>query len=135
VSYRLRNQNDPDKTVRMNNWAWFGVLDLAGKYGWNPMGTVTSEGLELAGLFSHGADLWLGDYWGDGQRMVLIEDALNLGDALEEAFVRYEPVRLPSLHSFHLAGNSGNNGWDPAVGVIKLVSDFCQAGAFYVEKI
>jgi hypothetical protein len=119
----------------MNNWAWFGVLELAEKYGWNPMGTVSSDGWELAGLTWYGADFGYREYWGDERRMVLLEDALNLRDALEEAFIRYEPVRLPSLHRFHLAGNSGNNGWQPAIGVIKIVSDFCQAGAFYIERI
>ena len=52
MSYRLICQNDPDRNLQMNNWTWFGILELAEKYGWNPRGTVTPDMLELAGFYS-----------------------------------------------------------------------------------
>jgi hypothetical protein len=124
----------------MNNWTWFGVLTLAEKYGWNPRGTVTPDRFELAGFHSGDGNLRAGDYWGNEQRLVLLEDALNLADALDEAFIKFEPVRLPSLHPFHLAGGNGDgNGFSrdhpPAIGVILIMINFCQQGAFLIETI
>jgi hypothetical protein len=134
VSYQLVNQADPDQTVQMNNWTWFGILELAENYGWNPKGTVTPGKLELAGFYPGDGSRWHGEYWGNEARLVLIEDALNLADALEEAFIKYEPVRLPSLHPFHLAGGNGDgHGRTPAVGVIQIMIRFCQSGAFLIE--
>jgi len=117
----------------MNNWTWFGILDLAEKHGWNPLGTVTPDRLEMAGYFPFNSNTGVGDYWGDQPRLVLIEDALNMGDALEEAFILYEPVRLPSLHPFHLGG--GNGDQPPGIGVILMMIHFCQSGVFLLERI
>lgn len=136
LSYRLINQNDSSKTIRMNNWTWYGILGLAESYGWNPRGTATPSQFEMAGFFSGGDLPRPGSYWGKDTRLVLFEDALNLADALEEAFVKYEPVRLPSLHPFHLAGdNGGSHHHTPAVGVIQLMIRFCQSGAFLIEPL
>jgi hypothetical protein len=136
LSYRLRNQDDPDRAVRMNNWTWYGILELAENYGWNPRGTVTPERMELAGFYSGNGKLRVGEYWGNETRLVLLEDALNLADALEEAFLRYEPKRLPSLHPFHLGEPNGSNGFHaPGIGVIQILIHFCQEGAFLIEKL
>jgi hypothetical protein len=136
VSYRLKNQNDPCVIVRMNNWTWFGLLELAEKYGWNPMGTIHPNGFELAGFHAGHPDEWRGDYWSADRRLVLLEDALNLADALDEAFLDYEPRRLPSLHSFWLNNEfEVNHRRQPGIGAIKIVVDFCQSGAFFVEKV
>jgi len=135
VSYQLVNQNHPDQQIRINNWTWYGVLKLALNYGWNPLGAVEPERLELAGLFINNGNHGYGDYWGQKPRLVLFEDALNLGDALERAFIKYEPIRLPSLHPFHLAGENGSSrDQTPAVGVIQLMIRFCHAGAFLIES-
>ncbi len=133
MGFRLRNQNDPAQTIRMNNWAWFGILELAEAYGWTPRGTVTPDRLELAGFFQIDGIAWVGEYWEGQPRLVLIEDALNMADALEEAFIRYEPIRLPSLHPFHLGSRNGNQ--PPGIGVILMMIHFCQSGAFLIERI
>lgn len=134
MSYQLINQINPDRQIQMNNWTWYGVLKLAENYGWSPRGTVQPERLELAGIYSDSAHPGFGEYWGNETRLVLFEDALNLADALEEAFIKYEPVRLPSLHPFHLAGDNGSsNGHPPGIGVIQIMIGFCQAGAFLIE--
>jgi hypothetical protein len=118
----------------MNNWTWFGILELAEEYGWNPLGTVIPDDLDWIGVDPAYLDPGIGIYWGKEARLVLLEDALNLADALEEAFLKYEPVRLPSLHSFYLAGEFGEtNGHPPAVGVIQILIHFCQRGAFTIE--
>ena len=136
MSYRLTNQGDPELRIRMNNWTWFGVLELAEKYGWNPRGTVTPERLELAGFHPGNGRSWFGSYWGSEVRLVLLEDALNLADALDDAFIKYEPRRLLSLHPFHLGSANGDqNGHMPAVGVIQLMIEFCQEGAFTIEMM
>jgi hypothetical protein len=136
VSFRLRNENDPGRIVRMNNWTWFDILDLAFKHGWNPRGTVTPERLELAGFVNPKEEIWSGEYWGNQARLVLLEDALNLAEALEQAFIQLEPVRLPSLHPFYLGlANGESNGRPPAVGVIQILIRFCQQGAFLIEAI
>jgi len=133
LSFRLSSQNDPAQTIRMNNWTWFGILDLAEKHGWNPHGTATPDRLEYAGYPPAEGGLWFGAYWEDQPRLVLIEDALNMADALEQAFIRYEPIRLPSLHPFHLA--SGNGDQPPGIGVVLMMIRFCQSGAFLIERI
>ena len=136
VSYQLINQNNPDCFIRMNNWTWFGLVELAEKYGWNPRGTVAPDRLELAGSYPERGNPWQAEYWGNQTRLVLIEDALNLADALERAFIKYEPVRLPSLHPFHLAGeNGGAQNQPPAIGVIQIMIRFCQSGAFLIEPV
>jgi len=135
VRYRLTNQNEPHKTVRLNSQTWYGVLELAEDYGWNPLGTVLPERFELVGLFANDPSQWYGDYWSDGTRLVIVEDALNLGDALEEAYLDYEPIRLPSLHGF--SWNGFHEIMDrplPAIGIVKIMAEFCQLGAFAIDN-
>jgi len=145
VSYQLRNQNDPQNGVQFNTLTWFGVLELAQEYGWNPMGTVHPNGFELAGFeqiefeeamnYSVDPHEWPGDYWGNMEKLVLIEDALNLADALEEAFLDYEPVRLPALHGYWPSNVYGDvKRSPPSIGAIKLLARFCQDGAFYIAR-
>jgi hypothetical protein len=136
VSYRLICQNDPDQKIQINSWTWFGILELAMKFGWNPRGTVTPENLEMAGIYSSLTVPWQGSYWGRETRLVLFEDALNLADALDEAFIKVEPRRLPSLHPFHLnAGNGDLGNPVPAIGVIQMMIGLCQQGAFLIVPI
>jgi hypothetical protein len=119
---------------------WYGSLELAEEYGWTPMGTVLPEWevqvpvLEVFGMDSQ--ELWVGDYWTDHGSLVLFEDALNIADALDKAFLDYEPVRLPSLHEFFLNFDYRHtNGRRPNIGVIEVLTDFCRSGAFYIEKV
>jgi hypothetical protein len=68
-------------------------------------------------------------------RLVLLDDALNLADALERAFLAYEPERVRSYIDLTLAGVFGpaKNG-RPGIGVILEVERLCQSGAFWIEE-
>jgi hypothetical protein len=141
VALRLRNQNDPEKVLILTMDAWFGMLDQAEEFGWNPMGTV------LPGLWSspetdlYGYDIRVngrenGHHGNgrhlDGRRLVLFEDALNLADALEAAFLEYEPISLPaSFFYFEPRDPALNRG--PGIGAIVELIDFCRTGAFWIE--
>ena len=136
MSYQLTNQRDPEQSIRLSNQAWYGILELAEDYGWRPLGTILPERYGSASVFfDEDPSQWYGDYWSDGERLVILEDALNLGDALEEAYLDYEPIRLSSLHGF--SWNGFHQMIDrplPAIGIVKIMSDFCLLGAFSIDN-
>lgn len=141
MSFRLSNQNHPDQALCMSNGAWFDIISLAEDYGWNPMGTVYEEWtLGLVGGFPEfsldGPGFWSGSYTGEDGSLVLLDDALNLADALERAFIESDPQ--PSLD--YLPGYA--DGWGQTdgslrvgIGVILAVKDFCHHGAFWFERL
>jgi hypothetical protein len=138
VALRLRNQTNPRLTLSLTSDAWFGILDLAEAYGWMPMGTVhpgfwvdldldlhsySLEALALAGFNEAVSE----------RRLVLVEDALNLADALERAFLDYEPARVPSTY-YLFETSDPFRPTRPSIGAILAVQDICQWGAFWIEK-
>ncbi len=139
LSYRLVNQNNPEKTLGINRQTWYGILDLAEEHGWNPMGTVQPEWQAEAGDFY---DPWAyerqpglnGSYTEDPVSLVLFEDALNFADALENAFSVYEPewtwLYCFEDNPFTLPARQ----FKPSIGAISLVMDFCREGTFYIER-
>ena len=135
MSFRLRNQRDPQQTLRLNILTWYGILEMAEAHGWNPMGAVLPEwsepGLAWPAYDFEDPEI---NYW--DERLVLLEDALNLADALENAYQAYEPIHLPSLRYY--AVFNGNSELDRAyigLGALERTIQFCQLGAFYIEKI
>jgi hypothetical protein len=137
VVYRLVNQNDPIVTLNLTSESWYGILDLAEQYGWNPMGTVRAgiwEDLEAA---QDGYFLWhpvehSGNGNGSESRLVVLEDALNLADALDQAFLDYEPLRVPaSFYFFEPADLFASRR--PSIGAIAALLEFCRTGAFWIE--
>lgn len=139
MRYRLRNNHNPSLTLRLTSSAWYGILELAEENGWNPMGTIPSDpedaGMVLAGLGFNNANDWGGEYWNDNESQVLLEDALNLADALELAILNYEPQYIPSLLYYTIFGeNNGLNGTQPSMGAIQGVIDICYLGIFKIEK-
>jgi hypothetical protein len=160
VVFRLRNEHNPDYTLSITSDTWYGVLDLAGEYGWNPMGTILPgqwDELEvaLAGYFLEKPFYW--QYHGSGngngngngskngsgsakfapdsedRRMVSFQDALNLADALDQAFLEYEPLRVPA--SFYLF-EPRQKVWSlrPSIGAIAELVNFCRSGGFWIER-
>jgi hypothetical protein len=138
MALRLRNQKNPQLSLSLTNEAWFGVLDLAEAYGWNPMGTVQPGywidlDLDLQGYSPEIVrqktvrDLTVEN------RLVLLEDALNLADALESAFLDYEPVRVPASY-FLFEPDIPSLRLRPSIGVITAVMDFCRCGSFWIER-
>jgi hypothetical protein len=148
VAFRLRNEHNPEYTLSITSDTWFGVLDLAGEYGWNPMGTLLPgqwDDLEtsLAGYFlekpyhfgngngnGSGASLHGSDQ--EETRMVSFQDALNLADALDLAFLEYEPRLVPA--SYYLF-EPRQRGWSlrPSIGAIVELVNFCRSGGFWIE--
>lgn len=139
MSFRLKNQDDPRITFGLTTRTWYGILEMAEEHGWNPMGTVLQR-REFESVGPYGAgfeylDEWRGEYWTDGDRLVMFEDALNMADALERAFLSYEPQYIPSLYFYSKFGdNFYSNGALPSLGAIQGVIDLCQRGGFQIEK-
>jgi len=139
MSFRLKNQDDPEITFGLTTHTWYGILEMAEEHGWNPMGTILPKReIESVGSYGTGIsylDEWRGEYWTDGGRWVLFEDALNLSDALERAILAYEPQYIPSLYFYAKFGdNFYSNGSQPSLGAIQGVIDLCQRGGFQIEK-
>lgn len=138
--YRLSNQNNPQQALHMNSGAWYDILDLAVDYGWNPLGTVRDSWFlsSVAGWLDDNPfelGLWSGSYTSESGSLVLLDDALNLADALDQAFIEYVPGPstryLPGYSNGH---GEGNGGLRAGIGVILAVTDFCRNGAFWVER-
>jgi hypothetical protein len=138
VSYRLVNQKNPSKRLSLSTNAWYISLESAENSGWNPMGAVPEMADGLEGLP-------LDHYWyiqeldtqayisGDGST-VLLEDALNLADALDRVFLTFEPERVDWSFEYF------NGFFNPApklhasIGTIKTLADFCRHGAFRILR-
>ena len=136
MTYRLSNQHNPAVMLGLTSSTWYGILELAEENGWNPMGTIPSE-LEDASFVLAGMGHYErgGDYWTDNGGLVLLEDALNLADALERAILNYEPQYIPSLFYYTTFGeHNGANGMQPSLGAIQGVIDICYLGMFKIEK-
>jgi len=136
MGYRLRNYNDPQIALRINSQTWHALLELAEEFGWNSLGTVLPEWMLLSGDGNgrQEAELWQWSYTPDTGRLVVLEDALNLADALSQAFLEYEPEWVHSLTELSLIGAEEPPGKRrPGVGAIAIAGAFCQQGAFWVE--
>ena len=141
MSFKLVNDQDDKRTVSLNNESWYSILDLAEIYGWNAMGTVLPEWL-------HGSlpavgwgwqspeewELWEGSYTDEEKRLVLFEDALNLADALERAFLderELVPMELEITDSGRVIPFTRQR---PGVGVMMAVLELSRMGAFWIER-
>jgi hypothetical protein len=137
VVYQLRNDKYPDHSICLTQEAWYGILDLAEEYGWNPIGAVLPGQFENSELSPAGYYLGtpLNLYWNGGSedgRLVVIEDALNMADALERAFMEYEPVRVPASY-FLFEPLEQPFPLRPSIGALAAVIDICSNGAFWIE--
>lgn len=134
MSFRLRNQKNPALTLTLSAQAWFGVLELAQAYDWIPMGTVFA-GLEQTRAIPGEEDPWGWDYTPEDIRLVLLEDALNLADALQRAYHDQEPGEAwYSAGLFMQTLAAPPDEFQPAIGVIQQTLAFCRQGAFLIER-
>jgi hypothetical protein len=137
VVFRLINNNDPEITLSLTSETWYGILDLAEQYGWNPRGTVNPERLDdleasLAGYYLGGMAESNGKGRSIESRLVVLEDALNLAEALDQAFLEYEPLRVPTtFYLFEPVGLFVSRR--PSIGAIDALEGFCRSGAFWIE--
>ena len=146
MSVRLRSENDYSQTLALNGRAWQSMLDLAGTHGWTPMGTVRPDilaGLSFLGLEENSDEpgrlasgLALGSYSPQTDRMVLVEDALNLADALERAFLDSDfATRNPAGIVFQSDWEAREEDLRPGIAVVQSVVAICRQGAFWIEQL
>lgn len=142
MRYRLENKKNSDMTVILTAEAWFSILDMAEECGWAPIGTMPVEYVNQAIVGMGGPryeemDLWPRGYAPGDPSLVLLEDALNLADALEKAFLEDCYLNRPGntsplfLSSYEKKNGDGHAG----VGVLLILIDFCRMGAFWVERV
>ena len=77
---------------------WAKALELARLYGWQPLGTRPTPGLDFSKL---GAD-WPGVYLTNDGQIVSAEDAYALAAALERSLVDISDVRIDTDWDFNL---------------------------------
>lgn len=112
--------------------SWTKVLSLALFYGWRPMGTRVPSITELHGLIS---DDWDGSYLTNDGQIVVAEDALRLGIALQKSLDDIPDFNLdaysPDLSKItpfeYFAGDEKQQLAD----FIK----FCRLGSFLILRI
>jgi len=131
---RMQNDRNPNKVLCLATSAWCGILSTALDYGWNPLGAVPSEyGMFVVIPPEVSMDSYFpSDHREQPERLVLLEDALNLADALERAFKDYEPLWMPASY-FRFDPEDPFLRDRPAVGTLLAVADFCYLGAFAVR--
>ena len=138
VSFRLTNQNNPEKRLYLSVEAWYGMLELAEAHGWTPIGTGLPPwwggGGGSNGFNLQAQDNWNGDYISGDGGLVMLEDALNLADALERAFWEYEPRFTRPVFEVIQDYFRPRERLLPGIGAIALTADFCRCGAFWIER-
>jgi hypothetical protein len=136
MAVTLRSARNPQDSISLTTTAWLAILDLADLYGWTPIGSILPGGWQDIDIPWDGYDFALTldglPPRPDEGQMVILEDALNLADALEQAFYEYEPLRVPpSFYLFEPEDEYLRNR--PSIGAITAVIDICRQGAFWVE--
>jgi hypothetical protein len=134
------NQNNPSKRLSLSTNAWYISLESAENSGWNPMGAVpeTPDGSETLSLdrYWYVQELDTQAYIRSEESIVLLEDALNLADALERVFLMFEPERVDWWSNEYFDGffNPAPK-LHPSIGTIKALADFCRQGAFRIMRL
>lgn len=70
---------------------------------------------------------------GEPGELVILEDAMNLADALETAFLEYEPRRLKATTLLYAIEDPAVD-MRPSIGAINAVLELSKLGAFWVEN-
>ena len=137
VSYRLVNQKNPNMRLSLSTNAWYVSLESAENSGWNPMGAVPEEvdGSESLSVYWYAEELDTQAYFTyDGSR-VLLEDALNLADALDRVYLTFEPERVDWSYAEYYNGFfNPTQKSHPSIGTIKTLANFCRQGAFWILR-
>ncbi len=139
VSYRLVNQKNPNRRLSLSTHAWYVSLDSAEGSGWNPMGAVLEEmdGSESLAVYNtwYAGELDTQAYFTCDGSTVLLEDALNLADALDRAYLTFEPERIDWLYADYYNGFfNPTPKLHPSLGTIKTLANFCRQGAFWILR-
>ena len=129
--YHLSSQSAISRQ-KFNREAWTKVLSLAIFYGWQPMGTRVPSMTEIHGF---DAEYWDGTYLTNDGQIVVTEDALALGIALEKSLddipdfnLDIYPTDLSRVTPFeYFAG-------DEKAQLVDFVK-FCKLGSFLILRI
>jgi len=112
--------------------SWTRLLSLAIFYGWQPMGTRAPSMTEIHGFHD---ESWDGTYLTNDGQIVVTEDALALGSALEKSLddipdfnLEAYPLDLNRINPFEYFAGDGK---DQVVEFIK----FCKLGSFLILRI
>lgn len=162
MAVRLRNQKNTRAILGLSTPAWRELLRLALRNGWQPMGSAQPETPPAdtlwVGLPAHDFEErwpWWERYFQsispeaildsylpfppeqeDAQaansRLVLLEDALNLVDALDRAYQAYEPVRVPASY-FLFEPDDPALILRPSLGALAATIEVCRQGSFSIE--
>ncbi len=139
MTVRLCHPKNPNQRLTLTSSAWYWLLEAASRAGWVPMGTVRQHALHgvLAGALAGALEEEPGDgsYAPESDRLVMLEDALNLKDALERAFLEYMPhPERPSRGIFVTEWDELREAVRPGIGCWLALADFCRGGAFLIEN-
>ncbi|HKG53889.1 MAG TPA: hypothetical protein VKB04_06485 [Anaerolineales bacterium] len=129
--YHLSSQSAISRQ-KFSKESWVKILNLAMFYGWQPLGTRVPSITEIHGLIFED---WDGTYLTNDGQIVVAEDALRLGRALEKSLddipdfnLEVYPPNLNQINPFeYFAGDEKQQLTD----FIK----FCRLGSFLILRI
>ena len=129
--YHLSSQSAISRQ-KFNSESWTRVLSLGMFYGWQPMGTRVPSMTEIHGFHT---EYWDGTYLTNDGQIVVTEDALSLGMALEKSLddipdfnLEVSPPDPSRINPFeYFAGDEKQQLAD----FIK----FCRLGSFIILRI
>ena len=129
--YHLSSQSAISRQ-KFSRDSWTRILGLGMFYGWQPMGTRVPSMTEIHGF---DIDYWDGTYLTNDGQIVVAEDALSLGNALEKSMddipdfnLEVNRLDLKTITPFeYFAGN----------GKVQLTDfiKFCRLGSFLILRI
>jgi hypothetical protein len=131
MMYHLSSQSAISRQ-KFTRESWIKLLSLGLFYGWRPMGTRVPSMTEIHGFETED---WDGTYLTNDGQIVVTEDALSLGMALEKALddipdfnLEYYPSDLDRVNPFeYFAG-------DRKQQLVDFIS-FCRLGSFLILRI
>jgi hypothetical protein len=129
--YHLSSQSAISRQ-KFSRESWTKLLSLGLFYGWQPMGTRAPSMMEIHGFH---AEYWDGTYLTNDGQIVVAEDALSLGMALERSLddipdfnLDYYLVDLSKVNPFEYFAGTGKRQLTDFV-------KFCRLGSFLILRI
>jgi hypothetical protein len=136
VVYRLRSEKFAEKTLNLTSETWSKILRLAEEFGWRPVSQLMLDWREqppLAGIFLGVPLTWHYDDEDSSRQYVVLEDAYNLADILEQALYAYDPIQLP-VSFFYFENRALEAYLPPSIGALSEVIQIARLGAFWIES-
>ena len=129
--YHLSSQSAISRQ-KFSKESWTRVLSLGVFYGWQPMGTRVPSITEIHGFDT---DYWDGTYLTNDGQIVVSQDALWLGKALERSLddipdfnLNVDPLDLHKITPFEFFAGEGKQQLSDFVR-------FCRLGSFLILRI